>query len=308
MDVPISVGILLATAMSLSETIRGGEHAYFDSAVMLLFFLLVGRYLDRRARGRARSAAERLLALRTERRDRARPATADGSRLPASEVAPGMMVLAGTGERIGVDGRVLAGPSEVDTSLITGETLPRAVRAGDQVFAGTLNLGAPLRLEVTRDRRAHAARRDRAPDGARRAAPGALRRARRPGRAPLRAGGARAGARDLPRLDAAGRDRLADGAALCRGGPDHHLPLRARPRGAGGAGDRERPSPAPRRPAQVRDRARAPRAGRHGGLRQDRDPDPRPARRSIAPKPSTRRRCAPRPRSPAPAAIRSPAR
>jgi P-type Cu2+ transporter len=63
MDVPISVGIALAAAMSLFETVRGGEHAYFDSAVMLLFFLLVGRYLDRRARGRARSAAERLLAL-----------------------------------------------------------------------------------------------------------------------------------------------------------------------------------------------------------------------------------------------------
>ena len=49
--------------MSLVETIRGGEHAYFDSAVTLLFFLLIGRYLDQRARGSARSAAERLLAL-----------------------------------------------------------------------------------------------------------------------------------------------------------------------------------------------------------------------------------------------------
>jgi Cu2+-exporting ATPase len=148
MDVPISVGIVLATAMSLAETVRGGEHAYFDSAVMLLFFLLVGRYLDRRARGRARSAAERLLGLRTSA---VTVLDSHGRQqsVPTSEVAPGMVVLAGTGERIGVDGRVLSGASEVDTSLITGETLPRAVRAGEQVFAGTLNLGAPLRIEVT---------------------------------------------------------------------------------------------------------------------------------------------------------------
>jgi Cu2+-exporting ATPase len=63
MDVPIALAIALAAAMSLFETVRGGEHVYFDSAIMLLFFLLVGRYLDRRARGVARSAAERLLAM-----------------------------------------------------------------------------------------------------------------------------------------------------------------------------------------------------------------------------------------------------
>ena len=63
MDVPISIGVTLATGMSLAETIRGAEHAYFDSAITLLFFLLIGRYLDMRARGRARSAAEHLLSL-----------------------------------------------------------------------------------------------------------------------------------------------------------------------------------------------------------------------------------------------------
>ena len=63
MDVPISLAVILVPAMSLVETIRGGRHAYFDSAVTLLFFLLIGRYLDQRARGSARSAAERLLAL-----------------------------------------------------------------------------------------------------------------------------------------------------------------------------------------------------------------------------------------------------
>ncbi len=148
MDVPISVGIVLACAMSLFETARGGEHAYFDSAVMLLFFLLIGRYLDRRARGRARSAAERLLALDVGAVTVLEP---DGRQraVPAAQVLPGAHVLAAAGERIGVDGRVSQGVSEVDTSPITGETVPRAVRPGDPVFAGTLNLGAPLKLEVT---------------------------------------------------------------------------------------------------------------------------------------------------------------
>jgi P-type Cu2+ transporter len=148
MDVPISLGILLAAGMSLFETIRGGPHAYFDSAVTLLFFLLIGRFLDLRARGRARSAAARLLALGAEA---VTVLTADGRRqvLPAASVAPGMTVLVAAGERIGIDGRVLAGRSEVDTSLITGESLPRAVGLGDPVFAGTINQGAPLRLEAS---------------------------------------------------------------------------------------------------------------------------------------------------------------
>ena len=148
MDVPISLAVLLACAMSLFETVRGGPHVYFDSAIMLLFFLLVGRYLDRRARGRARSAAQRLLALRAQS---VTVLDADGNRaqLPPDEVTPGMMVLAEPGQRIAVDGEVAAGRSDVDTSLISGETLPSSVGVGDRVFAGTLNQSAALKLRVT---------------------------------------------------------------------------------------------------------------------------------------------------------------
>ena len=148
MDVPISLAVVLASAMSLAETIRGAEHAYFDSALMLLFFLLVGRYLDHRARGKVRFAAERLLALGQA------PVTviaADGShhaRHPAN-VAIGERVLVAAGERLAVDGEILTGEGDIDTSLITGETLPQAVHAGDRVHAGTLNLGAPLTFKVT---------------------------------------------------------------------------------------------------------------------------------------------------------------
>ncbi|MGI9490768.1 MAG: heavy metal translocating P-type ATPase [Geminicoccaceae bacterium] len=148
MDVPISLAILLASGMSLFETIRGGEHVYFESAIMLLFFLLLGRYLDRRARGKARHAAEHLLSL-----DQG-PITvidSDGQRstLPRQNVAIGMRVLVAAGERIGVDGRVLLGRSEIDTSLITGESVPIALKQGDRVFAGTLNIAAPIEMEIT---------------------------------------------------------------------------------------------------------------------------------------------------------------
>jgi Cu2+-exporting ATPase len=148
MDVPISVGVLLATAMSLFETVRDGPHVYFDSALALVFFLLIGRYLDRRARGKARSAASRLLALRTAA---ATVVDTDGGhRVVRSEaLRPGMTVLAAAGERIAVDGRVVDGRSEIDSSLITGESLPAAAAPGDAVFAGTINLAAPLRYRVT---------------------------------------------------------------------------------------------------------------------------------------------------------------
>jgi Cu2+-exporting ATPase len=147
MDVPITIGVTLASLMSLWETIHGGEYAYFDSAITLLFFLLIGRYLDSRARGRARTTVEHLLALDavavTVLED-------DGSQrlLPPHKVAPGARVLVAAGERIGVDGKIVDGRSDVDTSLLTGESLPVQVEAGARVFAGTINLSAPLRLEV----------------------------------------------------------------------------------------------------------------------------------------------------------------
>ncbi|MBF0356316.1 MAG: cadmium-translocating P-type ATPase [Alphaproteobacteria bacterium] len=148
MDVPISLGVLLATGMSLWETIRAGEHAYFDAAISLLFFLLIGRYLDSRARGRARGAASHLIALG------ARAVTVllpDGSRklLPPGQVPAKSIVLAAPGERIGIDGCVIEGVSDLDASLISGETLPVPAQPGTLVFAGMLNLSAALRLEVT---------------------------------------------------------------------------------------------------------------------------------------------------------------
>ncbi len=148
MDVPISIGVLLAAGMSLAETASSGQHAFFDSAVTLLFFLLIGRYLDTRARGQARSAAAHLLSLGTAP---VRVVRADGtiSALPGASVRVGDIVLVAAGERIGVDGRVTDGRSELDASLVTGEAVPQAVTPGSAVFAGMINLTTPLRLSVT---------------------------------------------------------------------------------------------------------------------------------------------------------------
>jgi len=148
MDVPISVGVTLVTVMSLSETIQGGPHAYFDSAITLLFFLLIGRVLDHRARGQARAIAEQLLTLRTVEATVVRE---DGTttRVGQHAIEPNQRILVGAGERIAADGRVERGASSVDTSLVTGESLPVAVGVGSQVFAGTLNLGEPLTIRAT---------------------------------------------------------------------------------------------------------------------------------------------------------------
>lgn len=149
MDVPISVAVILATLMSLFETITFGSHSYFDSAVMLLFFLLIGRYLEARARGRARSAAHDLLQMIT---GFATHLKEDGTQetLPLSEIKEGMVLLIAAGEKIGADGVIISGTSEIDTSLITGESRPREVNAGAVLFAGTINMASPITMRVTK--------------------------------------------------------------------------------------------------------------------------------------------------------------
>jgi Cu2+-exporting ATPase len=147
MDVPITLGVVLALGMSVVETLGHAEHAYFDSAVMLLTFLLAGRFLDQNMRRRTRAVAGNLAALKAE--TAVKFVTPDEIReVPVSVVHAGDLVLVRPGERITVDGVITEGRSEIDQSLVTGETTPMGASSGTRVYAGTVNLSGTLRVRV----------------------------------------------------------------------------------------------------------------------------------------------------------------
>lgn len=148
MDVPISIALILASSMSLFETFNHGEHVYFDSAVMLMFFLLIGRYLDFRARKQARSSATDLLSTLSGFAN-----VVDGNKthkVLIRDLGEDMIVRVSVGDKFPVDGHVIEGRSDIDTSLITGETVPRSISKNDEVFAGTINLSAPVLVKVSK--------------------------------------------------------------------------------------------------------------------------------------------------------------
>ncbi|MEN9683885.1 MAG: cadmium-translocating P-type ATPase [Pseudomonadota bacterium] len=148
MDVPISIGVTLATALSLWETANHGAEAWFDGTLMLLLFLLAGRALDAAMRDRARAGVDALL---RQAAPGAMIVKADGGLewLAAPDLLPGMTMRIAAGERLAADGAIVSGESRFDQSLLTGESAPVAVRAGDAVLAGTLNLEAPVDVRVT---------------------------------------------------------------------------------------------------------------------------------------------------------------
>ncbi|MCA1395644.1 heavy metal translocating P-type ATPase [Bradyrhizobium sp. BRP56] len=147
MDVPISIGILLALATSVIETIAHAEHAYFDAAIMLIAFLLAGRYLDQNMRRRTRAFASNLAALKAETAAKFISPT-EIRTVPVAAIKPGDIVLVRPGECCTVDGNVIEGSSEIDQSLITGETLPAIATPGSAVFAGTLVRSGTLRVRA----------------------------------------------------------------------------------------------------------------------------------------------------------------
>jgi P-type Cu2+ transporter len=148
MDVPISLGVLLAFGMSFYETMVHGPHAYFDAAISLLFVLLVGRTLDHMVRERARLAVQGLARLSARG---AFVLQEDGTQhyLPTNEIRTGMTILLAAGDRVPVDATVTRGTSEMDASLVSGEHAPVPVAAGSVLRAGTLNLTGPLTIVAT---------------------------------------------------------------------------------------------------------------------------------------------------------------
>lgn len=148
MDVPISLAVVLATYISISETIMGGAHAYFDASITLVFFLLAGRYLDLSMRQRARSAAEQLMSMSATAATLILP---DGSRksIRLSDVKLGDEIFVAIGEKIPVDGRIVYGKSDVDNAFLTGESTPVVFGIGDEIHAGGINLTGSITICVT---------------------------------------------------------------------------------------------------------------------------------------------------------------
>src|SRR4051812_3431962 len=148
MDVPISLGVLLAFGMSLYDTTQHASYAYFDASISLLFFLLIGRTLDYMMRERARLAVKGLAQLAARG---ARVIQADGNQvyLPVSEIQVGMTIMLTAGERVPVDAVVIKGTSEMDASLVSGEQTPVPAIVGTPLQAGTLNLIGPLTILAT---------------------------------------------------------------------------------------------------------------------------------------------------------------
>lgn len=147
MDVPITLAIILAAASSVFETVNAGEHVYFDAALSLTFFLLVGRYLDQRSRAAARSAAAELSALEAPRALRLQDGIANY--VDVADLEVGDKIIVKPGMRAPIDGTVLEGASEIDRSLLTGESAPIAIDVGAVITAGELNLSGPLTVHVS---------------------------------------------------------------------------------------------------------------------------------------------------------------
>ena len=148
MDVPVALGIGAAYAWSVGATLLGRGEVYFDSAVMFTFFLLLGRYVEmslRHRSGRHGDALVRLLPDGVTRLDGARE-----QRVTPDELLAGDRVRIRPGERVPADGEIVTGMTEVDESLLTGESAPRARGRGDQIIAGTLNLSGAVEVRVLR--------------------------------------------------------------------------------------------------------------------------------------------------------------
>ncbi|WP_271273904.1 heavy metal translocating P-type ATPase [Aliamphritea hakodatensis] len=147
MDVPVSIAIGGAYTASVWATATASGEVYFDSVSMFTFFLLVGRYLEMKARHRTGRAGNSLLNLL--------PASAtvirDGQEvlIPATDLKTGDRVIVKPGHTVSADGIIIAGNSSIDESALTGEYLPLNKQPGDKVVGGTINVENPLEIEVT---------------------------------------------------------------------------------------------------------------------------------------------------------------
>ncbi|HQU32438.1 MAG: heavy metal translocating P-type ATPase [Planctomycetia bacterium] len=152
MDVLVSLGVLSAyiySAFAVFGSFGTSGHAFFETAVMLIAFIRIGKYLEERVKGRASHALQKLVKLQA---DKARLLSPEGkeSEVSASLLQVGDMVVVRAGEIIPVDGEVMEGSSSVDESMVTGESMPVLKQKGDGVVGATINKTGVLRVKTTK--------------------------------------------------------------------------------------------------------------------------------------------------------------
>ena len=147
MDTLVAVGTLAAYGFSLVQLVTRGSELYFETAVLLIAFLTLGRYLEACARGRAGQAIQALLELGAKQARVLR----DGTEvmIPAEQVAVGDLLRVRPGEKVPADGEVVAGTSAVDESMLTGESVPVDKSPGDRVAGATVNASGVLTVRAT---------------------------------------------------------------------------------------------------------------------------------------------------------------
>jgi Cu2+-exporting ATPase len=160
MDVPVSLGILLAFAGSAWTTVFNGssDHVYYDSVVMFVFFLTAGRYLELMARKKAVEVTENLVRITPAITTRLISREADVGNtdsiswfeetVPVVKISPGDRLLIRAGEHIPVDGVVVSGKTTIDESILTGESTPLQKAPGMAVIGGSINIESPIQIEV----------------------------------------------------------------------------------------------------------------------------------------------------------------
>ncbi len=171
LDLPIAIGLLAGGVAGTINTLTGRGEIYFDSLCVLVFALLVGRWIQRRQQRWAADAVELLYSLTPSAARRIEADTTSASQagvgedarhdagavvaaderireVPIEAIRTGDLLEVRAGDTIPVDGRVAGGWSNINEALLTGEARPREARAGERVFAGTLNLTAALRVRA----------------------------------------------------------------------------------------------------------------------------------------------------------------
>jgi Cu+-exporting ATPase len=148
MDTLISIGTLAAWAFSLWAWLSGGKFLYFEVGAAITALILLGEFFEARSRGQASSAIEKLLELGAKNARRLRDGRAE--EVLVEEIRVGDTLLVKPGEKIPLDGTVMKGDTDIDESMLTGESLPVGKHPGDEVFGATLNQNGSIEMKVAK--------------------------------------------------------------------------------------------------------------------------------------------------------------